>query len=208
MTVEITGTRFLDIDGKEPRGSFPFFYRFEAAPTWSADVDLFVVPADALDVPVPPPGALVFAYGREDRLSYAFESGCADYLREPWTRGELEARARARCTLGFGSASIRIGPDAVDGPGGVVGLNPGEWRALRALVANRGSSVPLDALATAFGAPQAASAVRMRLSRLRSKLRVAGHDPKWNCIRCDRGQGYRLVEQVVDNSANKSVNPS
>ncbi|MCX7023609.1 MAG: helix-turn-helix domain-containing protein [Spirochaetes bacterium] len=205
MTIEIVGTRINDPDGKEPSGSFPFFYARTENPSWNADVDLFVIPVGMIAELDSVPGldAPVFAYGKAESLEYAFASGCMDYLREPWTREELESRARARFLIALRGVSGRVQatPDGLSGPGGKVPLTTGEWKTLRLLLANRTNSVPRDAIARLLGAATetGSRAVEMTISRLRRKLRTAAGSPSWRAIRCGRKRGYRLVEQVVDN---------
>lgn len=60
--------------------------------------DFIVLPAeDYLSLPrslvtAPFRGIAYLAYGSNDLMEPAFERGCADYLREPWTPSELFAR--------------------------------------------------------------------------------------------------------------------
>jgi DNA-binding response OmpR family regulator len=130
-------------------------------------------------------------------LRAAFVSGCADYLREPWTPEELAVRAEA--ALGrrrecheFSWGEARFEGDTFHGPCGSAVFPHGEAMLLRALLRRRGQLVPRAALATLLGtaAREAGSrAVDVHLSAVRRRVRsvAPGAGP---FIVCVRGAGY------------------
>jgi len=158
----------------------PFFF----TPDWptpgdAGDGDALVAPAARflLDPPaiLPLP---VLACGPAVLLPECLEAGCADYLREPWTLRELEARLGC---LERASIALRSNP-----------AGPGARRLLRLLAANPGRAVPRDAIAAALGmCSTSGRAIDMRVARLRSALRSIGKGETADLLVAEDG-GYRL----------------
>lgn len=156
-------------------GGFPIFF----SPTLPAagsgsyeELDAVVVPAQRflglapLHVPVP-----VFASGPPSLLAECLSAGCADYLREPWSIDEIEARL-ARYSGGSSGWLDDNGSwdgTTLTGPGGQQTLSPGLSALLSLLLANRGSCVPREALSAVLGsAGNHSRSIDMQVSRLRS----------------------------------------
>ncbi|MFO7730884.1 MAG: hypothetical protein R6V86_08980 [Spirochaetia bacterium] len=88
-----------------PTDAFPAFLHpkveicFSRSPLSTEQIDLYVVPAVTLPLRRRNQGAQpcstvpVIAYGPEKLLPLAFDCGCCDYLRSPWTLDELRVRA-------------------------------------------------------------------------------------------------------------------
>ena len=88
-----------------PTDTFPAFLHpkleicFSRTPLSSEHIDLYVVPAvnlslhQTLQPPQPCSAVPVIAYGPDKLLALAFDCGCCDYLRSPWTINELKIRA-------------------------------------------------------------------------------------------------------------------
>jgi DNA-binding response OmpR family regulator len=168
----------------------------EPLPAGSAD--LWVVPAEiAADAVAAARGAQVIAYGPPNLLRASFLAGTIDYLREPWTPGELIERAAAAlkraATVGLGG--VRLDGTRLSGPRGAADLTGHQAAVLRLLVARPGVPVDRAALAWAVtGRPPArgSRSVDVHVSALRAKLaRVVppGGGPR---IRAVRGRGYLL----------------
>ncbi|MFH2114300.1 MAG: hypothetical protein ABIJ86_07325 [Spirochaetota bacterium] len=112
----------------------------------------------------------VMASGPPSLLAECLAAGCADYLREPWSIDEVEARL-SRYTGGTdrwpedgGSWDGRI----LCGPGGRQRLSPGLSALLGLLLANRGACVPRESLSAMLGlSGNHGRSIDMQVSRLR-----------------------------------------
>ncbi len=78
------------------------------------------------------------AYGRVSLMDRAFEWGCIDYIREPWSLPELYARLKRLVSLKFrvGDSRFRLVGSALEGDTGSAVLPPGELALLRLLLRN------------------------------------------------------------------------
>ena len=154
------------------------------------------------DVPV----IFLTAYGRDQNIERAFDTGAADYMVKPFSPTELTARIRAALRkraagdldepgepFTLGDLSIDYVRRQVVVAGETVHLTPIEYDLLRALSTSGGRVVPHDQLlrrvwhVTAAGDPQV---VRTHLRRLRRKLGDDANHPAY--IFTEQGVGYRL----------------
>ncbi len=143
-----------------------------------------------------PPGSacVVLAYGPPELLRAAFALDCDDYLRDPWSPAEMEARLdralrRRRGELPFGDGTYTLKGAVLGCPdGSAVRLGGPESAILRTLVRNSGEIVTREALCLAVWGHQLnrpSRALDVHVSALRRKM---GR----NLIRCVRGKGYVL----------------
>lgn len=172
-----------------------FFYPALSAGIDQSRFDAMVVPARRF-LSAPPSARIIplIASGPAEIAAECFDSGCQDFIREPWTTGELLARAayRSRMRLSLGPGGVAIVGKTLAGPAGSVELSDDEHGILLLLNGNRGRPVPRSAIAATIGADASAGrSIDMRMSRLRGKLRSIGAHDIADGIRCDRG-GYRL----------------
>jgi two-component system OmpR family response regulator len=176
----------------------PFTLRSTPLPVGAGEADLWVVPAGiAPEAVAAARGAPVVAHGPPGLLRAAFLAGCVDYLREPWTPGELAVRAAAALERGavLSCGGLRLEGARLSGPRGSTDLTGHQAAVLRLLAARRGTPVDRAALAWAVtGRPPArgSRSVDMHVSALRAKLAAvspAGGGPR---IRSVRGRGYLL----------------
>jgi DNA-binding response OmpR family regulator len=172
--------------------------RISAEPLAAGEADLWVVPAAvAAEAVAAAHGAPVIAHGPPGLLRAAFLTGAVDYLREPWTPGELLERAAAalKRAAAVGFSGVRLDGTRLSGPCGAAELTGHQAAVLRLLASRPGEPVDRTALAWAVtGRPPArgSRSVDMHVSALRAKLaRVAPADggPR---IRAVRGKGYLL----------------
>lgn len=182
------------IKEEDPDGSF--FFCGEGC----REVDLEVVPAERFLAMAGSelPRAPVFAYGPLRLMAPAFDAGCRDYLREPWSLIELRARASRYEGLRFLAQSrgfelrnraLGLGSE----PERAVSLNDAEYKLLRLLVINHGSVVTRQALALElWGKDRAPSrAIDVYIGRLRARLDALSPGAG-GCLKSCRGLGYRL----------------
>ncbi len=178
---------------------FVFGSRLPAPPgPW--DVDAAVVPADRFILECQGPFMVpVFACGGPDLVEEAFESGCTDYLRVPWSAAELLSRfkaARGRFSR-LPDGGLRIEGDRLEGEAGEAKLPPGCLALLDILVANCGWPVPRETLRMALGiAPGEGRSVDMRVARLRAALRTAAGTASCPSLRCING-AYILSSRIA-----------
>lgn len=183
---------------RKAEGPLSFFFStdFRSAPP----ADLVVLPAVLLLERSGGAGADVprIAYGPVSLMEDAFAEGCADYLREPWTLEELEARAlrfrRVRFRLGDFEYAYSAG--ILAGAAASVPLPEEERRALELLLHRLGRIVPRAAFlrARGVGPGPGSRGPDMAVSRLRSRLETASGDPRAGTfLGAARNYGYRLT---------------
>jgi DNA-binding response OmpR family regulator len=172
--------------------------RCSREPLPAGDAELWVVPtAIAAEAVAAARGAPVIAHGPPGLLRAAFLAGCVDYLREPWTPGELAVRAAAALERGAALTigGVRLEGTRLTGPRGSADLTGHQAAVLRLLAARRGTPVERAALAWAVAGRPAARGSRsvdMHVSALRAALAAvapAGGGPR---IKAVRGRGYLL----------------
>lgn len=182
---------------RNPEGPLSFFFTPE--PSGIADFDLVVLPVGVVLERSGSPDAGVprMAYGPADLAADAFAEGCLDYLREPWTLEELEARALRFRVVRFrlGGRDYAYASGRLDGAEGSLSLPEGERRVLELLLGRLGRDVPRAALRRALGPedPRESRRLDMTVSRLRSRLVRASGDPRaGSFLQAVRNRGYRL----------------
>ena len=156
-------------------GGFPIFFTPTLPDIGTGSYkkfDAVVVPAQRflslapLHLPVP-----VFASGPPSLLAECLAADCADYLREPWSIEELEARLsrHSGSTSGWLEDGGNWDGSTLRGPGGQQTLSPGLSALLGLLLANRGNSVPREALSAVLGpSGNHSRSIDMQVSRLRN----------------------------------------
>ncbi len=186
----------------------PFTLRLSAEPLPPGEAELWIVPAADADASVAAARGLpVIAHGPAAGLSAAFLAGCVDYLREPWTPGELAARTAAAlervAVLGSGAAvgvgaeagGVRLEGTRLLGPRGAVAVTGHQAAVLRLLAARRGAAVGRAALAWAVaGRPpgRGSRSVDVQVAALRAALAAVSPPGGGPRITAVRGRGYLL----------------
>jgi two-component system, OmpR family, response regulator len=183
----------------------------DASPAWllmngppgldDPDAEALVLPVeDFLEMRIPSLrrlGARTFylPYGPVALMDRAFELGCSDYLREPWSIPELQARLRRLVTLRFRSCGsvVELRGSRLCARGQGIELNESERRILQLLALSAPLPVPRAALRAALAHPEreAEPAPGRLIASLRIKLE--GLEPGLGgSLQSIRGFGYRL----------------
>ena len=148
------------------------------------------------------PVIFISAYGRDETIAKALDSGAADYVVKPFSQTELTARVRAvlrRQTepepFVLGQLAIRYEQRRVTVAGRSIELTPTEYELLRVLSLNAGRVVTYSSLIRqAWSGRDRVSAdaklVRAVVKRLRDKLSDDADRPAY--ILNVRGVGYRM----------------
>jgi hypothetical protein len=174
------------------------------------DADAVLLPASLLLDPVFPRtqtihrlqalGCALLCYGSGELLPGCFMAGCEDYLKEPWSPGELVWRVRKLCRhrdkpLRFSWGVLSVGNLEIGSPLGRCRLSVQEQSILRMLTANAGEPVSRQALYYGIWGKPASPETRvvdMHIASLRKKLRRLFPESSAD-IRSARGVGYLLV---------------
>lgn len=128
------------------------------------------------------PGPPILASGRADSLAECLDAGCADYLREPWTLGELEARLARVALPARAPGPTPSHAEAWEGRGA------GRLVLARIFDESRGLPLGKAYLAERLGlATERGRAVDMRVARLRAALRAIGCFGEAAALRCAKG---------------------
>ncbi len=148
------------------------------------------------------PVIFISAYGRDETIAKALESGAADYIVKPFSPTELVARVQAALrdraepeTFVLGDLAIDYGPRRVSLAGQVVPLTATEFDLLRVLSLNAGDVVTTRVLLRrVWGRRHADNADRIRsaVKRLRHKLGDSASTPAY--IFNEHGVGYRMPD--------------
>lgn len=162
--------------------------------------DLAVVPVDTyLALPESLRLAPSFAYGPVSLIDAAFEAGCLDFLREPWSLVELlsrSSRIRKPSIRGEGFAlDLEAGSLRVLAPlRANIELGEAERKLMRVLMLNAGKIVPREALCFALWGDEGrrSRAPDVHLSSIRRSLENACPG-MGEIIKSQRGKGYRLL---------------
>jgi len=129
-------------DTNDPSGPFIFFKWPRRMDDPSPDI--IVIPAEDFLVLRPVysadrgKGTIYVAYGSVALMERAFDSGCADYIREPWALPELRARIGRLFGQKFriGERAVELGRRLLSGKTAAIELSENESRLLRILLLN------------------------------------------------------------------------
>ena len=148
------------------------------------------------DVPV----IFISAYGRDETIAKALESGAVDYLVKPFSSTELTARIRAALRrraepepFALGDLTIDYAQRRVSVAGRDVHLTTTEYELLRTLSANAGRVVTFESLIRRmWRTPEKGDTDRVRtfVKQVRRKLGDDSSSPKY--ILNVRAVGYRI----------------
>ena len=171
-------------------------------------LDLILPEADGIELmrQVPEladlPVIFISAYGRDETVAKALESGAADYLVKPFSPTELVARVRAALRrreepepFAVGELAIDYGRRRVTVGGEAVELTATEYELLRVLSLHAGRVVDFETLLRrVWPKPKNANAnlVRIFIGNLRRKLGDSAASPAY--IFNHRGAGYRMAK--------------
>ena len=146
------------------------------------------------------PLIFISAYGRDETVAKALDSGAADYIVKPFSPTELVARIRAAVRRQEGAEPFVLGELAIDYlrrrvtvGGEAVELTATEYELLRMLSLKAGWVVPFDTLLRRVWAKREnadVNLVRNFVRNLRRKLGYSAAGPAY--IRNERGIGYRM----------------
>jgi hypothetical protein len=171
---------------------------------WYRSHDACVLPGELLlETPELPGRIPVIAYGGAEMAFSCFEAGAADFMREGWTRLELEARLyrywQPSLACEEGLLSLRGNRLAWEGREAgsrtFIELSPGEAMILRRLFAVPGRvAIAESPRGSAPLGTNASRALSMRMSRLKSKLSIL-HPGLGDRLRSKRGEGYLWISR-------------
>ena len=148
------------------------------------------------------PVIFISAYGRDETVARALDSGAADYIVKPFSPMELVARVRAAIrrhagpepfvigglTIDYGRRHVTVGGNAVD-------LTATEYELLRVLSLDAGRVVTFETLLRRVWAKRGnadANLVRIFVRNLRRKLGDSAARPVY--LFNERGVGYRMAK--------------
>ncbi|MDE0081429.1 MAG: response regulator [Gammaproteobacteria bacterium] len=147
------------------------------------------------------PVIFISAYGRDETIARALESGAADYIVKPFSPTELVARVQAalrarprRMTVMHGDLAVDHALRRVSVAGEDVRLTTTEFELLRVMsVAAGGIVTTEDLLRKVWGRRGAGDTDRVRtaVKKLRAKLGDSAADPAY--IFNEHGVGYRIA---------------
>jgi DNA-binding response OmpR family regulator len=155
------------------------------------------------------PVIMLTALGRQDDVVAGLKAGADDYCAKPVNLSELAARIRAQLrrrelqavskpadvlTAGEGDLVIDVRGGQVLVKGRAVRLSPREFRLLHRLAQTPGRAVSQKALLAFVGGPsQKGSLLRTYIHRLRRKIELDPHSPRYILARARTG--YVLRDQ-------------
>ena len=148
------------------------------------------------------PVIFISAYGRDETVAQALDSGAVDYLVKPFSPTELVARVRAALRRHERPEPFVLGALAIDYDrrlvtvgGNAVGLTATEYELLCVLSLDAGRAVTHETLLKRVWNGQegtSANRVRVFVRNLRRKLGDDAESPKF--ILSERGVGYRMPD--------------
>ena len=149
------------------------------------------------------PVIFISAYGRDETIPKALETGAADYIVKPFSPTELTARVQAALRRQAGPEAFLLGDLAIDYErrrvtvaGRVVTLTASEYELVRLLSVNAGRVTTYDSLLRQLWSGRKSGgdmrAVRAFVKRVRRKLGDDATRPAY--ILTERAVGYRMPE--------------
>jgi hypothetical protein len=135
VTVRILADRDPQLPSGPQSGAFVFLSGPPAID--EPEPDIVVMPVlDFLALACPSGRTDYIAYGPVDRMEGAFDRGCLDYIREPWSMAELRARLGKTLILRFkaGDASFRLSGTRLQSDTATIELDPSQSNLLRLLL--------------------------------------------------------------------------
>ncbi len=152
------------------------------------------------------PVIFISAYGRDETVARALDSGALDYIVKPFSPAELTARIRVALRRRDEPESFRLGDLAIDYgdrrvtlAGRHASLTSTEYEVLRLLSLRPGRLLTnAQLLDSVWGETGAEGTARLRtiIKKLRRKLGDDAGNPTW--IFSERGVGYRLARPKAD----------
>ncbi len=159
-------------------------------------IELMKQVPELADIPV----IFISAYGRDETIAKALESGAADYIVKPFSATELVARVHAALrshaqpeTYVLGNLAIDYGQRRAALAGRAVPLTTTEFELLRVLSVNGGRVVTTEALLRqvwGLRSLEDTDRVRTVVKKLRAKLGDDAAAPRY--IFTEHGVGYRI----------------
>jgi DNA-binding response OmpR family regulator len=132
-------------------------------------------------------------------MAAAFEAGCVDYLRDPWSLAELRARAGRLCILRFRAAGKELALEGARLSTGreedtrTVALSDNERKLLRLLLLNQGEAVTRKAIALELWGEAGRSDRTPDVYAARVRTKIGRLVPGGGVVlKSCRGLGYRL----------------
>lgn len=116
----------------------------------------------------------ILATGPDNCMDEAFSFDCSDYLCEPWSEIELEARTRKCSRISFAEGTVYIEDYCLKGPSGIQVLSTDDLTLLKLFHANKTRAIPRQALIALLDLNHESRALDMRISRLRAIFRMVG----------------------------------
>jgi DNA-binding winged helix-turn-helix (wHTH) protein len=159
--------------------------------------DIVVIPAsDFLSLMRQRNGSPGFlAYGPVALMGRAFENGCLDYLREPWSLPELDARLGRLENSVFraGGGLFRLEGSKLASEGRSLELKAEELKLIRLLLRNAPFPVTRQAADAAMRFPSRAEAAALRRCVVSLRHSLERLSPGLGCrLKSVKGVGYRF----------------
>ena len=170
----------------------------------SDGIELMKLILEVIDMPV----IFVSAYGRDEIIAKAIETGAVDYIVKPFSATELVARVRGALRRGFGYSrgeltepftlgdlTIDYAERRVSVAGTPIQMTPTEYELLVELSMNAGQVLTFDTLLDrvwGMGHSGDKASIRTYVKRLRRKLGDNAEDPKY--IFAEPRVGYRMEQ--------------
>jgi hypothetical protein len=184
------------------RSGFLSIFLLETPPSYEAwlppRADLYLLPASFfLDLKPEARPEPLFAYGSEELILEAMDSGCADYLREPLDGTEIEARVRKLFSFRLRLGDIALSCSAerrLSSDQGQASLTEAEFRLFRILALNLNRPVPRAALDYALKGKRCprSRSLDVHVASIRKKLELFAPGTG-AALRSVRGAGYILL---------------
>jgi hypothetical protein len=139
------------------------------------------------------------AYGPVDRMEEAFDRGCLDYIREPWSMAELRARLGKTLILRFmaGDARLRLSGTRLQSDTATIDLDPSQSGLLRLLLQR--APLPLTREAAIQALPLERRLGNQALGRCMASLRLkldSAHEGLGGRLHTIRGVGFRFDASI------------
>ena len=179
-------------------------FEYINAPDCKSTANLFLIDIDKLDTflnkKLYSDTFKYIVHGKQKDLSLSFDTGCTDFLKEPWNNDELEARISkilSSTKLIIQWEKLILSKKTISTGNYSTNISIEEYIILEKLLENRGEPVPREALIFAlFGKYKRNSRiVDMHISNLRKKITILKKYDESCCdsIKTIRNYGYMIL---------------
>ena len=179
-------------------------FEYRTSPNCKSTADMYLIDINQLEFFLkgkPKSSTLKFiVYGDQKDLSLSFNTGCTDFLRDPWNNDELEARILKVLNMNKNQINwnkLVLSQKSISTNIFSANISIEEYIILKKLIENKNEPVPREVLQYSLWGNQNENSrvVDMHISNLRKKIEILRKHDNSCCgrIKTIRSYGYMII---------------